>query len=162
MTKIKEKKGQIVPHVSKSLTPFEEMDRLFNQLWEGGLLRPFGSRWPLWGEFSGIKERFPKIDVIDREKDVLIRAEVPGMSKDNLDVSISDEYLTIKAEMHEEEKKEEGEYYRSEIHHGNFTRTVHLPAKVDGDKAEASFNEGLLEITIPKIELKEKHTIEIK
>lgn len=161
MTKMKEKKGQVVPRVSRNLTPFEDMDRVFNQLWEGGLLKPWGSRWPMWGEFSGIEERFPKIDVIDREKDVVVRAELPGISKDNLDISLSDEYLSIQAETHEE-KKEEGEYYRSEIHHGTFSRTVHLPAPVDGDKAEASFKEGVLEVTVPKIEQKEKHKIPIK
>ncbi|MES9870550.1 MAG: Hsp20/alpha crystallin family protein [Sedimenticola sp.] len=160
MTKTKEKKGQVVPRVSRSLTPFEEMDRLFNQLWDGGMLKPFGSRWPMWGEFSDIEERFPKVDIIDREDEVLVRAELPGMNKEDLDISLSDEYLTIKAETHQE-KKEEGEYYRSEIHHGSFTRTVHLPAQVDGTKATASFDEGMLEVTIPKAVQRKSHKIEI-
>ena len=160
MTKVKERKGEIVPKEKRELTPFEEMDRLFDQMWEGGFLKPFHSLWPDWRLFRETESRLPRVDVVDREKEVLVKAELPGIDKENLHVSLSDNYLTIKGEQHEEHK-EEGEYFRSEIRHGSFTRTVQLPAEVDGNKAKASFKDGLLEITVPKVKEAVKHTISI-
>ena len=160
MSKLKERKGEIIPKASHELTPLEEMDRLFDKMWEGGLLKPFHSHWPEWRMFHDLEVRLPKVDVIDREKEVLVRAELAGVEKDNIHVSLSDDYLTIKGEEHEE-SKEEGEYYRSEIRHGSFTRTVQLPTEVDGSKAKASFKDGVLEITIPKLKEAVKHTIKI-
>lgn len=160
MTKSREVEGQIVPRAARELTPFEELDRLFNRMWEGGLLRPFQGRWPDWGQFQAMEGRFPKVDVIDREQDVLVRAELPGFSKEHLDVSVKDDFLTIKGEEHEE-KTEEGDYYHAEIRHGGFMRTLRLPATVDGDKASASFSGGLLEITLPKTEQTKKHSVKI-
>lgn len=161
MAKTKERKGQIVPRVTRDLSPFEEMDHLFNQMWEGGFFSPFQSHWPNWAPFRAFEDRLPHVDVIDRENEVLVRAEIPGLDKEHLDVSLSDEYLTIKGEEHEE-KREEGEYYRSEIRHGSFTRTVHLPAQVDGEKAKAEFQDGILKISIPKMEQSKRHSVEIK
>lgn len=159
--KEKEKKGQVVPRVSRNLAPFDELDRLFDQMWEGGWLRPFERHWPMFGDMRRFEERLPKVDVIDREDEVVVKAELPGIDKEHLDVSLSDDYLTIKTEEHEE-KKEEGELYRSEIHHGSFMRRVHLPTSVDGEKASASFKDGVLEITMPKSERVKKHKVEIK
>lgn len=160
MSKIKERTGEIVPKVAHDLTPLEEMDRLFEQMWEGGFLKPFHSLWPEWRAFRDAEGRLPRVDVVDREKEVLVKAELPGVTKGNLHVSLSDNYLTIKGEEHEEHK-EQGEYFRSEIRHGSFTRTVQLPAEVDGNKAKAAFKDGLLEITIPKAKEAVKHTIDI-
>lgn len=160
MTKSREKRGQVVPRVKPDLSPFNEMDSLFDRLFEGGFLRPFDWRWPELTGFHRLEERLPRVDMIDREEEVVVRAEIPGVHKDELDVSLSDEYLTIKSETHEE-KDEKGEFFRSEIRHGSFTRTVRLPDAVEGEKAKARFEDGLLEITIPKAERAKRHNIEI-
>ena len=160
MAKTRERKGQVVPRVTRELTPFDEMDRLFDRLFEGGFLRPFDWRLPEWPGFRRFEERMPRVDLIDREEEVLVRAELPGVPKEALDVSLSDEYLTIKGETHEE-KEEKGEFYHSEIRHGSFARTVRLPETVEGGKAKAHFEDGVLEITIPKVEETRRRTIEI-
>ena len=160
MTRSREKKGQVVPRMARDLSPFDEMDSLFDRLFEGGFLRPFDWRWPELTGFHRLEERLPRVDMIDREEEVVVRMEIPGVHKDELDVSLSDEYLTIKGETHEE-KEEKGEFFRSEIRHGSFTRTVRLPDAVTGEKAKARFEDGLLEITIPKAEKAKRHSIEI-
>ena len=154
-------KKDIEPKVSKGVIPLEDMDRFFNQMWESGFMRPFEMRWPSFTGFRTLEEELPRVDVIDEETEVRVKAEVPGMSKDNLEVTLADEYITIKGETREE-KKEEGEFYRSEIRRESFARTVHLPAKVDGEQAKASFKDGILEVTMPKVEQPEKAKVEIE
>jgi HSP20 family protein len=151
MAKTKETKGQIVPRTTRELSPFEEMDRMFDRLFEGGGLRPFDWRWPELMGLRRLEERMPRIDVIDRDDEVVVRAEIPGLRKEDLEVTLSHDLLTIKGETREE-KEERGEFYRSEIRHGSFTRSVRLPEAVDGEAAKAHFEHGILEITIPKLE----------
>jgi HSP20 family protein len=161
MAKTRERKGQIVPRISRDMTPFDELDRMFDHFLESGFLRPFHMHWPEWARMREFEMQMPRVDVIDREDEVLVRAELPGVKKDQLDLTVSEHYLTLKGEAHEE-KEEKGEFYRSEIHHGSFTRTVRLPDLVDADKAEASFSEGVLEVRIPKSEGVKKHKVDIK
>jgi HSP20 family protein len=160
MTKLTKKEGQVVPRTTRDLTPFEDMDNLFDRLMDGGFLRPFDWRWPDLAGFRRLEERMPKVDVIDREEEVLVRAEIPGIKKDDLEITLSDEFLTIKGETREE-KEEQGEFFRSEIHRGSFTRTVRLPDEVVGDKARAHFEDGMLEVAIPKAEKAVRHTVKI-
>jgi HSP20 family protein len=156
MTRLKEKEGQVVPKVSRDLTPFEEMDRLFSKLFEGGLIRPFE-----WTGMRHFEEQMPRVDVIDREGELVVKAQLPGVRKEDVDISLSDEYLTIKGKTHEE-KEEKGAFYRAEIRHGSFSRTIHLPSVVNAEKAEAGFDKGVLEIRLPKIEQIRKHKVPIK
>ena len=107
MAKAKEKKGQVIPRVSRDLTPFEEMDHLFNRLFGRGMIGPFDWSFPEWGEFHRFGEYMPAVDVIDRDDEVLVRAQLPGIEKDEVEVTVSDEYLTIKGERREE-KEEKG------------------------------------------------------
>ncbi len=160
MTKLTKKEGQVVPRTTRDLTPFEEMDSLFDRLTEGGFLQPFDWRWPDISGFRRLEAHIPRVDVIDREEEVLVRAEIPGMHKDDIEVTLSDDFLTIKGETREE-KEEKGEFFRCEIHRGGFTRTVRLPEEVLGDKARAHFEDGLLEVTIPKSEKTVRRTVKI-
>ena len=161
MTKVKEKKGEVIPHVSRDLAPFDEMDRLFNRLFGGRMMRPFDWPFPEWGRMHEFDEYMPAVDVIDRDDEVLVRAQLPGVDKDEVEVTVSDEYLTIKGER-TEKKEEKGEFYRSEIRHGSFFRTIHLPGAVDGDKTKAKYEAGVLEIIMPKIEKARKRSIRIE
>ena len=94
----------------------------------------------------------PNIEVSDTKEAVVVKAQVPGVSQDNLQVSVTDDTLTLKGEIKEEEKKEEKNYYRREFRYGSFARTIPLPAAVQSEKAEAKLKDGVLEITMPKSE----------
>jgi len=83
------------------------------------------------------------------------------MRKEDLDISLIDDAITIKGHSEHEEKEEKGEYYRCEIARGAFSRTVGLPAAVDTGKAKASFKDGVLEILIPKVAKNNRRHIKI-
>jgi HSP20 family protein len=123
-------------------------------------MRPFSFEWPAWPELPEL--RMPKVDVIDRDDDVLVRAELPGVEKKDLEISTSDTSVTIKATTAREEKEEKGDYYRCEISRGMLSRTVALPAQVHSDKAKASLKDGVLELTLPKVEKSKRRKIEIE
>jgi HSP20 family protein len=115
-----------------------DMDQLFDSFFE---------RTP-WHD--GAAE--PAVEVSEAPDAVMVKAQVPGVKKEDLRIDISDNALTLKGEMKEEKKKEEKNYYRREIRYGAFTRTVPLPAAVQADKAAAQLKDGVLEVSIPKSE----------
>jgi HSP20 family protein len=148
---------------TRALSPFEEMDQLFERFFPRGWLQPLRREWPTWGEFAAPFEgRLPRVDVIDRDEEVVVRAEVPGVDKKNLEVSVTDNAVTIKGTTSTEEEKEEGDYYRREISRGTFSRTVMLPSEVNGEKAKSSFKEGTLELVFPKVEKSRRHKIKVE
>ena len=146
----------------RMLTPFDEMDRLFERVFPRGWLRPFGWESPLLSEFAEpLEMRPPRMDVFDGEENVVIRAEVPGVDKKDLAITVNDTSATIKGKVMREAKEEKGEYYRCEIGSGEFSRTLMLPCAVDASKASAQLKDGVLELTLPKIEKSKRHTIRI-
>ena len=149
-------------HPARALSPFEEMDRWFENVFPSGWMRPFHREWPAWGELTPhLETRLPRIDVIDRDAEVVVRAEIPGINKDDLDVSVTDDTVTIKGEIKHEEKEEKGDYYRHEISRGAFARTIALPHTVNPEGAQAGFKDGVLELTLPKVEKAKRRTIRI-
>lgn len=157
------KKGQEIQKAAPArvLSPFEEMDRMFDQFLRRGWMRPWRFEWPSFPEVSLPEIKVPKVDVIDRENEVVVKAEVPGVEKKDLDISVGEDTVTIKGSSSHEEKQEKGDYYRCEISRGAFARTVALPAAVDGSKAKASFKDGMLELTLPKVEKARRHTVKV-
>lgn len=97
------------------------------------------------------RSEFP-IDLSETEDDVEVKASLPGVEPSELDVSVKDDVLTIKAEHRDETEEKEREFYRREIRHGAVRRAVKLPVTVDAEKAEASFSNGLLSLRLPKSE----------
>jgi len=147
----------------RALSPFEEMDRLFEDYFSRGWMRPFRWEWPSLGEMAKPFEgKMPKVDVIERDDEVVVKAELPGVDKKDLDVSVTENSVTIKGTTSHEEKEEKGDYYRCEISRGAYARTVTLPSYVDADKAKASFKDGVLELKLPKVEKSKRRNIEIK
>ena len=138
------------------LAPFGDIDRMFDDFLGRRWLRPFGWERPFPEMPSA-----PSVDVIDRDDEVMVRAELPGYKKEDIEVSVSNTSLTIKGETKTEEKEEKGDYYRCEISRGAFLRTVSLPAEVDDAKAKASMKDGMLELTLPKREKSKRHSIAI-
>ncbi len=145
---------------ARSLSPFEEMDRLFESFFPRGWLRPMRWEWPELG--ASFEVRTPRVDVIDREAEVVVRAEVPGVDKKDIEVSVTENTVTIQGSSRREEKEERDNYYRREIMRGAFSRTVALPAEVDSGKAKATFKDGVLELTVPKVEKAKRRSVPIE
>ena len=148
---------------ARYVSPFEEMEQMMGQFFDrGGWMKPFLHRSP-WPDFQpAFDGRTPKVDVIDRDKEVVVKAELPGVCKDDLDVTVSNDTLTIKASTKHEEVKEEGQYHRRELSTGEFTRTVHLPANVNSSDVVASFKDGVLELSLPKVEEVKRRSVKIE
>jgi HSP20 family protein len=119
------------------------------------------SRWPsLWSGEPGRELISPAIDIYEENDDIVVTAELPGMTKDDIEVDVADSHLTLKGEKKKDEKIEEEDYFACERSHGAFHRSLELPAHVQADKVTASFKNGVLEIRLPKTE--EAKTKEIK
>lgn len=158
----KKEKQVAVRHRKGQFSPLWEDERWFENFFPRGWMRPFQMDWPTFRELSAnFEERIPRVDVVDRDTEVLVRAEVPGVDKDDLDVSVTDNTVTIRGKTRHEEKEEKGDYYRCEISSGSFARTVTLPSDVDTEKADASFKDGVLELKMPKISKAKRRNIKI-
>jgi HSP20 family protein len=99
--------------------------------------------------------------MVDRDTEVLIRAEVPGLRKEELHLELSGDLLTIHGERKREETQEGERVYRSEIFRGAFDRSIPMPTGIDKDAVEATVEDGMLEIHLPKLEAVERRTIEV-
>ena len=153
-----------VPHVTRDLSVFDEMDRLFDTMFHRGWMRPFHElfpEWPLFGHRE-LELQMPRIDVIDREQEILVRAELPGIEKKDLQVNLSGQMLTIEGESRAEEKESEGEYFRSEIRRGAFKRAIRLPDEVNEKEIKAEFKDGMLEVRMPKLHKVQRHQIRVE
>lgn len=132
--------------------PFSFFDRMMDEYFPRGWMQPL--RWwdhPLMRDISLPFGGAPKMDVIERDNEVVVKAEVPGVDKKDLEVNVDERAVTVRGTSHREHKEESGAYHRSEIVHGSFARTVSLPASVDAAKAKAQYKDGVLEISAPKI-----------
>jgi HSP20 family protein len=144
------------------LTPFEDMERWVEDVIPRNWLREHRWEWPSTASFStALETRIPRVDVVDRKNEVFIKAEMPGIDKNDIEVSMSDNTITIKGSTKKEEKEEQGDFYRCEISQGSFSRSMSLPAEVDVDKSQARFKDGILELTLPKLERAKRRSIKI-
>jgi HSP20 family protein len=153
----KEKKELLKVEPTKALTPFHEMERRFQEMekrFEDFFRRPF-SLMPSWLprlRMPEIEEISPSVDVLTEGDDVVVKAELPGMKKEDIDISLTKDTITISGEKKKEEKVEKKDYYRFERSYGSFKRSFSLPAEVQTEKASAKFKDGVLEIRVPKTE----------
>jgi HSP20 family protein len=126
----------------------DEMDRAFASTF--GLGREFGERGLEHGIWS------PPIEVRERNNNVEICAELPGMSKDDVKVECTEEGIILEGEKRREEERNEGGVHRSERSYGHFYRLIPLPEGADPDKAKAEFKNGVLTVQVPLSEQKRK------
>ncbi len=139
-------------------------------------------RWDPFGEFSSLRRAMDRvfedftprawrtteseltfpIDVSETETEIVVRAVLPGIKPDDLDISVSEGVLTIKGETRSEEKTEKENYYRQEIRYGAFSRSVPLPTRVEHERAEADFADGILTVRLPKAEEVRPKTIKVR
>jgi HSP20 family protein len=94
----------------------------------------------------------PSVELVDRGTEVVLRAELPGVRKEDVDLTVHDEAITVMGEFKRDETVKDEDYYFSERRYGHFERTVPLPEEVDADRAKASFKDGVLEVVLPKKE----------
>ncbi|HUC75789.1 MAG TPA: Hsp20/alpha crystallin family protein [Vicinamibacterales bacterium] len=120
----------------------DEMDRMFGEF---GLGR--GWAWP--SSVAGGVTWSPQIDVSQKNNELVVRADLPGLTKDDVKVDITDDTITIQGERRKEHEEERGGVYRAERSYGSFYRTIPLPDGTITDQAKASFKDGVLEITMP-------------
>lgn len=155
-----ENAGILQQRQGRSLSPFAEIDRLFEGFFPSGWIRPLHHTWPeLAAPFTG---RAPKVDIVERDKEFVVRAELPGVDKNNLDVTLTDDSVTIKATAKKENEEEAGDYHHREISQGSFSRKVTLPIAVQSDNAQAVFKNGVLTLTLPKLAPAKRHSIKVE
>jgi len=138
------------------LNEFENLQNEINRL--------FNFSYPKWldGETSVFSGTWlPAIDVVDDKDNLMIKADLPGLKKEDLDISLQDDILTIKGEKKNENEKKEKNYYRVERSYGIFQRSLRLPSQVDSKKVNAKFKDGVLELTLPKKEEAKSKQIDI-
>jgi HSP20 family protein len=128
-----------------------EMDRLWNRVFgETPLARSFTEEWS------------PRVDLAETKDNFIIKAELPGLDQKDVNVNISGNVLSIKGEKKKEEEDKDEHHHHIERYYGSFQRSFQLPANVQTDKIEATFDKGVLQITLPKTEEAKKKEIEIK
>ena len=136
-----------------SFTPFgmmrrfaDEMDRMFEDFGFPGIGR-LGRSWaPSWGE--GMERFSPQIDIFERDNKLIVRADLPGMNKDDVNVEVTEEAVVIEGERKYEHEENEKGIYRSERSYGHFRREIPLPEGVKTENATANFKNGVLEVTL--------------
>ncbi len=140
----------------EALTPLAEMQREFNRMFDFSL-----RRWGL-GFGDGGEWFSPVVDVMEDADNVIVKAELPGLSKDDVQVTLQDNRLILKGEKKHESERRGWNYYQHESSYGAFSRVIELPSYIDARKAEARFKNGVLEITLPKTEEAKSKVVEVK
>ena len=122
------------------------MNDLFDDFFRGFPLASAGALDDRFGSF------YPSIDVKEGEKDIVVKAELPGLEEKDIEILLADDALTIKGEKKEEKEDKGKNYYHMERTYGSFHRVIPLPAEIDSKKVEATFKNGVLSVVLPKTE----------
>lgn len=124
-----------------------------DRLWDSFIERfGFGAPWPfpLGDQRLAALSQRPRVDVVENADDVVVTAEIPGLRREDLDISMTNEVLTLRAEQSSEREREQGGFHRREIVRGSFVRQIRLPCPVDTERATADYRDGMLTVTMPK------------
>jgi len=154
-----------VMDMARIYDPFEEIRRLeqeiddiFSQFWRSArprLTLPRRER----GEIQPVEREIafaPSVDVIEKDNEIVVKADLPGIDKKDVKIKVKSDAVTISGEVKKERKEKEENYFIEERVYGSFLREIPLPAEVDPEKAQAKFENGVLEITLPKVETGKK------
>ncbi|MHB8882334.1 MAG: Hsp20/alpha crystallin family protein [Thermodesulfovibrionales bacterium] len=132
-----------------------DLDKLFGEFFDPSARRRLGMKQVEPGMIV------PSVDVFERQGEIVLKADIPGVEKENIDITITKEHITIKGEVKKEEEVKQEDYYSLERSFGSFIRTVPLPPEADGGKAKAAFKNGVLEIVFPKREEAKQSEIKV-
>jgi HSP20 family protein len=124
---------------------FPDVERYFDRFWRG--LAPRGTR-PFGRMVT--EAWLPEVDLFEREGKLVLRADVPGMKAEDIDVTVAGDMLTVSGKREEEKEVKEENYYCSERSSGEFSRTIRLPEGTTAEAIEATYKDGVLEVTVPK------------
>lgn len=148
------------------LVSFEDLEHWFDTMFPSRWMSDFRRSWPRFRDFAELRPpfegRWPKVDMVNREDDVLVHAELPGVKKEDLDVSVTETTVTIKAKTQSEKKDEKDQYYRREITRGEFERTLHLPQEIDAEAVKANLKDGVLELVLPKVKKTPRKSVKVE
>ncbi|GAB4421549.1 MAG: Hsp20/alpha crystallin family protein [Anaerolineae bacterium] len=134
--------------------PFRVIDEWFDELWRG---------WPsLFDSDTRRPLLRPAMDVVENDKEIVIRVDLPGMKPEDVKIELEDDVITISGEMGDTIEKEGDRYHYRERSYGAFQRSLRLPNTVDKEKVEASFENGVLNITLPKLPQAQPKQITVK
>jgi len=136
---------------SRALSPLEEMERRIEEFFR----RPFSLLGPSWLprlRMPEFEEITPTVDIFEEGHDIVMKAELPGMKREDIEVNITDDIITLSGEKRKEEKIEKKNYHRLERSYGSFVRSFRLPTEVQTEQVKAQFKDGILEIRVPKTE----------
>lgn len=143
----RKKTQEKAPKAAETTVP-APLSEFFHRHFSDPLARA-GDLEPWFGDFSPARFQ-PTVDVVDEEESLRVTAELPGMAKDDIHVSMDDQSLTIRGEKQNWEEKNEQGVYRTERYFGSFQRVIPLPTNLDATKAKATFGDGVLTIRLPK------------
>jgi HSP20 family protein len=160
MAKKKEKAELVTREETRPDSHFGEIERYFDRFFRHpfSLVTPLSRGFADFPQFGGIT---PSVDIFEDGPEMVVKAEIPGIDKKDLNVTITEDSLTISGEKKQEEKVEKKDYHRIERTHGSFNRSFRLPDNVNGEKAKATFKDGVLEVRIPKTKGAKSKKIEI-
>ncbi len=122
--------------------PVSEMNRVFDNML-GGLMRRSGGQ-----QRAEVAEWAPAIDVVTEDGDLVIKAELPGVKQEDVDITLQDNVLTVSGQRKAEQEEERGGYYVRERRYGSFSRSLTVPEGVDESKIHARYENGVLEVTV--------------
>jgi len=133
------------------------LDKNIRQMFDQFLDFPKDWEFPMKGG-----ELFPMVDISETPQEYSIRAEIPGMKKEDTKISIHNNVLTISGEKKSEAKHEDKKYHRVESYYGSFQRSFVLPDSIKADKVAAAFKDGILTVTVPKSEAAKEKSVDIR
>ncbi|HHD63525.1 MAG TPA: Hsp20/alpha crystallin family protein [Desulfobulbaceae bacterium] len=142
------------------VSPFAEMDKYFENFFRNPFSMMSSSMLP--SAFPKGIEITPSVDIFEEGDEVVVKADIPGVKKNDLDVTMTENSLTISGEKKQEKKVKEKDYHRVERSYGSFSRSFRLPENVNGSKAKAEFKDGVLEVRLPKTKESKQKKVEIK
>jgi HSP20 family protein len=162
-TEVKETKPVVRRRAEMEPSRLSDVERMFEDWFEDFWAKPFPRLWrPRFARLRSISLEAPALDVYEQKDDLIVKAEIPGLTKDEIDITLEGNTLMIKGEKKKEEEVKEEDYYRCERTYGAFSRSIDLPVAVQTDKVNASFKNGVLEIRLPKTEEAKKNVVKVK
>jgi HSP20 family protein len=153
----KERRGLIPSRPFGDVSRWEQdMERFFENFL-GAKVRPMDERW-----WSARSSGIPAVDLYEENGDIVAKADLPGLTREDVQINITDHLLTIKGEKKQQEEEREKDYYRSERLYGAFARTLPLPTEINPQKVRATFKNGVLEVRLPKSDEAKKKEIKVR
>lgn len=136
--------------------PFQDLKKEMDRLWQEFFGKSYlPERWE-------VVEWAPAVDVSETDEEVIVKADLPGVKPEEIEINLVDNVLTIKGEKKRETEEKKENYYRVERYYGSFMRAIQLPSEVDGEKVKAQYKDGVLKVTLPKKPEAKKKLIKVE